>query len=119
MATGLCFFSPSPLARWPANVFEGSFLLNFGNKQGEATGEAQGPEDAEKVGERDVSVARFEILIALDRNSRAARKFRLGPVAPQTVSPHARQQTAHNGALAGPGFCGIGWRFHYAYFIMV
>ena len=93
---------PRPLARRTADILQRPFFLRFGNEQGEAAGEPQDPQDAEKICERDIPVARLEILVTLDGYSRAAREFGLAPVESQAMGAHALQEAAHHGVLASP-----------------
>jgi hypothetical protein len=97
---GAGFLRARALARWAANVAQRALFFEFGHEQADTIGQPKDAEDAEKIGESDVAVARFEILVALNRDSGSPCDFGLGPVAPEALRAKTGEQRSHHDALS-------------------
>jgi hypothetical protein len=105
------------LAGGPGNFPEGALLLGFGNEQSETISKAEYAEDPEEVGESDVTVAGFEVLIALHGDAGSLRDFGLSPVPLEALGAQPREQRPNDEAVASTCWSSRFSLIHITYYI--
>jgi hypothetical protein len=94
------FLRARALTRWPGHIAEGALFFEFRHEQADAIDKSKDTENSKEVGERDVAVTCFEVLVALNGDSGTSREFGLGPIAPEALRTKAGQQRSYDDTLS-------------------
>src|SRR5207244_1001483 len=98
------------------HVAECALFFDLRHEQAKAISKSKDAENPKEVGERDIAVTRFEILVALNRDSSTPRKFGLGPVAAEAMGTKPGQQRSHDHTLSNTRQGVLGSGFHISHF---